>query len=55
MTLLRLICILMVQSGIAGAAVGDSSALVGWWLIVVFGTVLLWTFTLRTTRPARRS
>jgi len=55
MTLLRLICVLMIQSGIAGVAAGDGSALVGRWLIVVFGTILVLTFTSPTTRPARRS
>jgi hypothetical protein len=53
--LARVVCVLMILSGIAGVVVGDASALAGWWLIVVFGTVLVLTFAWPTTRPAPRS
>jgi len=32
---------LLVLSGIAGVAVGGTSAAAGWWLIVVFGVLLV--------------
>lgn len=50
MNLLRVVCVLMIMSGIAGVAVGDTSAVAGWWLIAVFGVILLATFALPLAR-----
>ncbi len=44
MLLLRAMCVLLILSGIAGVAVGDESAVAGWWLIVVFSSLLAVTF-----------
>jgi len=46
--------VLVIQSGIAGVAVGDPAALEGWWLIVVFGAILLLTFVWRAPQLAAR-
>ena len=54
MLLLRVACVLAIQSGIAGVAVGDPAALEGWWLIVVFGAILLLTFVWRASQLAAR-
>ena len=54
MGLLRVLCILMIVSGIAGVAVGDQSAVAGWWLIVVFGAALLLTFAWSAPQPVQR-
>ena len=46
MTLLRFMCVLLILSGIGGVSAGETSAVAGWWLIVVFGGILLLTFLL---------
>jgi len=48
------VCVLLIMSGIAGVAVGGQSALAGWWLIVVFGVVMLFTFRGWRSRPDAR-
>ena len=37
-------CVLLILSGISGVAAGDQSATAGWWLIVLFSTLLFLTF-----------
>jgi uncharacterized membrane protein HdeD (DUF308 family) len=54
MGLLRVLCILMIVSGIAGVAVGHQSAVAGWWLIIVFGAALLLTFAWLAPQPVQR-
>lgn len=44
MTLLRVLCVLLILSGIGGVAAGEDSAVGGWWLIVVFAALLVLTF-----------
>jgi hypothetical protein len=38
----------MILSGIAGITVGGTSALAGWWLVAVFGAVLLGVLFVRS-------
>ena len=37
-------CVLLILSGIAGVAVGEESAVAGWWLLIVFSGLLALTF-----------
>ncbi len=52
MTLLRVLCVLLIMSGIDDIAAGEDSALGGWWLIIVFSGLLLLTFVGGRSRAA---